>query len=104
MFVNGEEKSLIQNDLKFLSVELDEGENTVEFVDQSPHWKLMGIGALVAVLGLCAVAVVEKKTKWVDLLSPVLAWAGVALALVVIAFFMLFPSATFAVKLVRLLL
>ena len=104
VFVNGKERTLIQNDLKFLCVELDEGENTVEFVYQSPHWKWMGIGAIAALVGLCAVAIVEKKTKWVDLLSPVIAWAGVVLAFVVIAFFMLFPSATFVVKLVRLLL
>ena len=104
VLVNGKERPLIQNDLKFLCVELDEGENTVEFVYQSPHWKWMGIGALVALLGLCAVAVVEKKSKWVNLLSPVIAWTGVALAFAVIAFFMLFPSATFAIKLVRLLL
>ena len=104
VYVNGKERSLVDNDLKFLCVQLDEGENVVEFIYRSPHWKLMGIGIVVAIVGLCTVAFVEKKTKWVDVLSPLIAFSGVALAFAVIAFFALFPSATFVVKLVRLLL
>ncbi len=102
VFVNGVERELIDNDLKFLCVELDEGENTVEFVYESPYpWYALS-GAAVGIAGLCAVAVVEKKTKWIDKGAAVIAWAGVLLAAAVIAFFMVFPTAVGAVKLARL--
>ncbi len=104
VFVNGEERALEDNDLKFLCVELDEGENTVVFKYRSPHFKWLGVGCALSVLGLCLVWFVERKTKIVDAVAPVIAWAGVGLAVAVVAFFMLFPSATFAVKLVGLLL
>ena len=103
-YVNGKEKPLVDNDLKFLCVELDEGENVVEFVYESPYpaYALIGVG--VGLLGLCAVAVVERKTKWIDQGAGVIAWAGVLLATAVIAFFMIFPTAVGAVKLARLCL
>ena len=103
VYVNGKERQLVDNDLKFLCVQLDEGENVVEFSYRSPHWKTMGVGCLVALVGLCAVAFVER-TKFVEKLAPVIAWAGIGLTIAVVAFFAVFPSATFAVKLVRLLM
>lgn len=103
-YVNGKEKPLVDNDLNFLCVELDEGENVVEFVYESPYPVYVLVGAGVGLLGLCAVAVVERKTKWIDNGSGVIAWAGVLLVAAVIAFFMVFPTAVGAVKLARLCL
>ena len=101
-FVNGKERELNENDLHFLCVALDEGENLVEFKYSSPYVKSAGIGFATAILGLCAVVFVEKKTKWIDRLAPVISWAGILLSVAVVAFFMIFPSATCIVKLIRL--
>ena len=101
-FVNGKETKLSENDLHFLCVALEEGENLVEFKYSSPYIKDACVGIIGAIVGLCAVAFVEKKTKLVDFASPVIAWAGVLLTVALVAFFMIFPSAVCAVKLIRL--
>ncbi len=101
--VNGEKAELVENDLQFLSVALEKGENRVVFRYSSPSVKYMGVGVLVAALGLCAVALVLKKTKWMDACSSVIAYAGVILAGGVVAFFMVYPTGVFLVKLIELL-
>lgn len=100
--VNGKPADLVENDLKFLSVRLEEGENTVEFTYQSPYGKYIAVGALASVVTLCAVALVVTKTKFMQFSAPVIAAAGVLLAAAVVAFFMIFPACACAVKLVRL--
>ena len=102
--VNGKAAELIDNDLKFLLVKLEAGENVVEFIYRSPYVSYALIGVCAAVLGLLAVAFVVKKTRLVAYLSPVIAWAGISLAAAVIAFFMLFPSVVWIVKLIKFLL
>ena len=102
--VNGKAAELIDNDLKFLLVKLEAGENVVEFTYRSPYVSYGFIGVVIAVLGLFAVALVLKKTRLVAYLSPVIAWAGILLSVAVIAFFMLFPSVVWIVKLIKLLL
>ncbi len=100
--VNGKKTQLIDNDLKFLSVELEEGENVVEFVYKTPYVKYIGVGVLGALVGLLAVAFVVNKTKIVDVLSPAIAWTGVILAIALVAFFMIYPASAWLVKLLRL--
>ena len=102
--VNGKAAELIDNDLKFLLVKLEAGENVVEFTYRSPYINYTLIGACAAVIGLLAVAVIVKKTGFVAYLSPVIAWAGILLSAAVIAFFMLFPSVVWIVKLIKFLL
>lgn len=102
--VNGKPRALIDNDLKFLSVELDEGENEVTFTYSSPYAKAMLLGVVGAVVGLFVVALIVKKTKFLELASPVISWAGVLLATGVVAFFMLFPSVVWVVKLIAWIL
>ncbi len=104
VYVNGKEAELIDNDIHFLAVELENGENVVEFKYSSPYVKWIGFGGLVALLGLCTVALVLKKTKIADRLAPVLSWTGIILTAGLVAFFMIFPTATSVVKLVRLTL
>ena len=96
--VKGKKAELIDNDLKFLSVALEEGENEVVFEYKTPYVKYMVIGVVGALLGLLAVAFVVKKTKIVDWVAPVVAWAGIALATVVVAVFMLYPTAACLIK------
>ena len=102
--VNGKKATLTDNDLKFLCVQLEEGENEVRFVYTSPYvsYSLCGIAA--AIVALTALAFVVKKRAIFDRISPVLAWSGVIVALAVTAFFFLFPTAVWLYKLLRALI
>ena len=100
--VNGKKAELVDNDLKFLLVDLEEGENEVVFTYTSPYIKYMAVGVLTAIVLLVAVAFVVTKTKLVEKLAPVISWAGILLAVGVVAFFMLFPSGVFIAKVIEL--
>ena len=97
--VNGKEAELIDNDLHFLLVALEEGENVVEFTYSSPYVKYAALGLAGAVVGLLAVAFVVKKTRWIEKCATVVAWAGVSLALAVTLIFMVLPVLVFVGKL-----
>ena len=101
--VNGKPAQLIENDLKFLSVALEEGENEVVFTYSSPYPKYFAVGVGLSLVSLLAVAFVLKKTKLVDACAPVIAWAGVGLAIAVVGFFMVYPTGVFVTKLIGLL-
>lgn len=101
--VNGKKAELEENDLKFLAVELEEGDNEVVFTYSSPYVKYMALGAGGGLVALCAVAVVLKKTRLMEVCAPVIAWAGIGIATAVLAFFMLYPTCAFLVKLFMLL-
>ena len=101
--INGKEAKLEDNDLKFLAVELEDGYNEVVFTYSSPYVKYMFLGAGGGLVALCAVAVVLKKTKLLDVCAPVIAWAGIGLGAAILAFFMLYPTCAFLVKLFMLL-
>lgn len=104
VYVNGKETQLIDNDIHFLAVELQEGDNVVEFKYSSPYVKWIVAGTTIGLLGLFALALILKKTKIADRIAPVLSWAGIGITVVAVAFFMIFPTATGVVKLVRLIL
>ncbi len=101
--VNGKKAELIDNDLNFLLVGLEEGENEVVFTYTSPYGKYALLGVAAGVVGLLAVAFVLKKTKWVDKLAPVISWAGIGLSVAVVAFFMIYPTGVFLSKIAFLL-
>ena len=82
---------------------MEEGENIVTFTYSSPYVKYMAVGLFVAVAGLCVVALVVKRTKIVERCAPVISWAGIVLALGVVAFFMLFPTGVLLSKVVELI-
>jgi uncharacterized membrane protein YfhO len=104
--VNGKKAELVDNDLKFLLVKLEnvgDGDVVVEFVYHSPYVKYALIGVVGAVIGLCAVAFVLKRTKIMEgVVSSVIAWTGIGLAVAVVAFFMLYPTCIWLVKLARM--
>ena len=97
--VNGKKAKLIENDLHFLSVALEDGENVVKFTYQSPYVQYAGIGAIVATLLLLGLAVVLKRTEILARTAPVIAWAGIGLAALLVAFFMIFPTLVWLYKL-----
>ena len=101
--VNGKKAELVDNDLNFLMVELEEGENVVHFVYSSPYVKYTGVGALAALVILGGVILLLKKTKILDKCVPVIAWAGIVAAVGLVAFFMIYPTGIFVSKLVALL-
>jgi uncharacterized membrane protein YfhO len=96
--VNGKNAELVKNDLKLISVELEKGENVVELTYSSPYVKYALVGLAVAVIGLCVVAFVLKKTKLFELTAPVISWAGIALSVGLVAFFMVFPTVVWITK------
>ena len=99
--VNGKKAELIDNDLKFLSVTLEGGENEVVFEYSTPYVKYMVVGVAGAVMGLLVVAFVVKKTKIVDWTAPVVAWTGIILATAIVAVFMLYPSVACLIKFMK---
>ena len=102
--VNGKPAKLLDNDLKLLSVALEEGENEVVFTYSSPYVKYAAVGFGGGALALVLIWLVLKKTRLFDAFTDVIAWAGILLALGVVAFFMLYPTCVFRVKLIALLL
>jgi uncharacterized membrane protein YfhO len=101
--VNGKPAELLDNDLKFLSVALEEGENEVVFTYASPYVKYATVGFGGGALALVLLWLIIKKTKLVQRLEGVIAWAGIVVAVAVVAFFMLYPTCVFTVKLFYLI-
>ena len=102
--VNGKPAKLLDNDLKFLSVALEEGENEVVFTYSSPYVKYAAVGFGGGALALVLLWLVMKKTKLIHRSEGVLAWASLVISVGVVAFFMLYPTCVFTVKLFYLLI
>ena len=100
--INGKKAELVDNDLKFLLVDLEEGENEVVFTYTSPYIKYVLVGVAAGAVALLVVAFVLKKTKLMDKVAPVISWAGILLSIGVVTFFMLYPTGVFMTKVVEL--
>ncbi len=98
--VNGKKAALVDNDLNFLMVKLEKGENVVHFEYSSPYVKYAGVGIVTALVILAGAILLIKKTKLLDKCSPVISWAGIALGVALVAFFMVYPTGVFASKVV----
>ena len=98
--LNGKPIELLDNDLNFLSVALEEGENEVVFTYTSPYVKYAAVGLGGGVIALAFVYLVLKKTKLFQRVTGLVAWAAILLATAVVAFFMLYPTCVFTVKLI----
>ncbi len=103
VFVNGQEAELCDNDLSFLCVALQEGENAVEFVYESPYDEYMLIGFATGLMALILVWVLEKKTVLFKKTSKVISVLGIGLAGGVVVLFFLFPIRLFLSKWVAML-
>ena len=97
--VNGQRAELVDNDLKFLCVKVGAGENVVEFIYESPYPVYALTGGIVGVIGLFAVWFVTQKTKVFEKSEGVICVLGITLAAAVTAFFFLFPTGVWLVKL-----
>ncbi len=100
--VNGKKAQLEDNDLHFLCVALEEGENTVVFTYKSPYTTYALFGVTGALFGLLAVLVATEKTKIFQKCEKAVAWAGIALSIGLVAFYFVFPTAVWIFKLLKL--
>lgn len=104
-YVNGKRVELVKNGLNLIVVPLEVGENEVRLVYSSPYVAYGGSGLAIAVLSLVAIGLILKyKSSWAKKCEKGVSIAAVAIASVVVAFFMVFPTGVFIVKIVRLLL
>ena len=104
VFVNGVETELCDNDLRFLCVALQEGENTVEFAYESPYPLYIWIGGISGILLLVLVWILVKKTEFFTKSSKVIGVLGVGLAGGVVAVFFVLPTGIFLSKWVAMLI
>lgn len=101
--LNGKAVELCENDLGLLCVALEAGENELVFTYKSPYVAYFWIGIAAAVVGLVALLLIINKTKAMDRCACVIAWAGIILAVLVVAFFMVFPTGVFLSKVLEML-
>ncbi len=103
--VNGKEAELIDNGLSFMLVKLEKGENEVKIEYSSPYLKYFLIGIAVAAVILVAVWLITKKfpVAYEKMKTPVCI-AALVLAVGVFAFFFIYPTSVFLVKLVKLVI
>lgn len=103
--VNGKEKALETNTLGFMLVELGAGENDVQIIYKSPYKSLIAIGiALGAVIIAVYYLIKVKFKKFMAWLEKPLFWAGIAVAVCVVAFFFAMPICVCLFKNVKLLI
>ncbi len=103
VFVNGKERELEDNDLKFLVAPLDQGENTVSFRYTSPYILYIIIGVLVGAAMAAGMIVSFKRYAAVkrvfEIAVPV---AAALLAAFIFAMGFVYPFALYIIKLYRL--
>ena len=101
--VNGKNVALSDNDLRFLCVPLEEGENVVEFSYESPYGTYMLLCFFVGMIALCVVGILLDDTKLFVRAEKVIGVAGIVLAAAVVAVFFLLPTGVFLAKCVAML-
>ncbi len=102
--VNGVERELCDNDLKFLCVALDEGENRVEFSYESPYGKYILWGFFIGGILLCLIGILLQETRLFFRLEKVIGAAGILLAAGVLVVFFLLPTGLFLGKCAAMLI
>jgi len=102
--VNGKSATLMENDLHFLCVPLEEGENTVEFVYNTPYDDYIYLSIALCGLSVALVILFMRDKRWFEKIEKVVGVAGIALASGVTAMFFLFPTGVFLIKLMTMLI
>ena len=92
VFVNGVETELCGNDLSFLCVALQEGENRVEFVYESPYGEYALWGFLLGAILLCVLGIILTDTRFFTQYSGIIGVVGVCLAGGLVAVFFALPT------------
>lgn len=101
---NGKTVNLMDNDLYFLIVEAEEGENDITVKYSSPYFKIAIIGLLLgAIIAVGGLYLYKKKYGLIIKLKTPVFIAALALGVVVVGFFFLFPTGVYLYKLVAML-
>lgn len=102
--VNGHKAEVIDNAIKYILVKLDQGENTVVVTYKSPYYKYMAIGLVMSAVIITALYLLFKKfAKIGKMFYPMICALASFIAVVVFAFFYIYPSAVFIEKLLPML-
>ena len=102
--VNGKPSTLTENDLHFLCVPLEAGENTVEFTYNTPYDDYIWFSVVLCGLSVGFVVLFMQDKRRFEKIEKVIGVAGVVLASGVTVMFFVFPTGVFAVKLVMMLI
>ncbi len=91
--VNGRKTELIENDLDFMIIELEEGVNKVTIKYKSPYYKYILFGLIAGGLIVALYMALKKKMPFVlEKAEIVIPYMAYALSAVLIAFFLVFPT------------
>lgn len=104
VFVNGKKAELIDNGLGLMLLKLEKGENEVVIRYHTPYIKYAVFG-LIAALLVCGLVIFILKNKTLKRFTNTAIYVmAIALFALVLGFFIIFPTAVFIVKLVKLLI
>ncbi len=97
--VNGKKVDFVENDLDFMIIELEKGENIVTIKYKSPYYKYILFGALAGGLIVALYFALKKKAKFVlEKAEVVIPYMAYALAGILVGFFLIFPIFVFLYK------
>ena len=97
--VNGKKTELVENDLDFMVIPLEEGENVVTVKYKSPYYKYILFGVIAGGLIIALYFVLKKKTPFVlEKAEAVIPYMAYALAGALVLFFLVFPIFVFLYK------
>ncbi len=103
-YVNGKKAELIDNGLNLMLLKLDNGENEVVIRYRTPYIKYAVFGLIGALL-VCGLVIFIMKNKTLKRFTDGAIYVmAIALFAIVLGFFIIFPTAVFLVKLVKLLI
>ena len=97
--VNGKKTKFVENDLDFMIIPLEEGENTVTIKYKSPYYKFIALGFIVGGLIVALYVLLKKKAGFaLEKAEYVIPYMAYALAAVLLLFFIVFPIFVFLYK------
>ncbi|MBR3864223.1 MAG: YfhO family protein [Clostridia bacterium] len=102
-YVNGKKVDFIENELNFMYFELEEGENNVKIVYQSPYVKFILIGiALAIIFAVAYYFLVIRGRKFVRTFKNTIFYLGLAVGALVLVFFFVMPVCVCAYKSIKI--
>lgn len=103
-YVNGKEAQFIDNGLDLMLLKLDKGENNVVIKYRSPYIKYAVFGLIGALLVCASVIFILKSKRLKGFFNTAIYYMAIVLFIAVLGFFIIFPTAVFLVKFVKLII
>ncbi len=102
-YVNGKKVEFVENELNFMYFELEEGVNDVKIVYKSPYIKFILLGiALAVVFAVAYYFLVIRGRKFVRIFKTPVFYLGLAVAILIVAFFFVMPIGVCAYKNIKI--